>query len=187
MAAVSEWEVRIGLAKVQQPFSTVQTIWDAPLVKTHQVIVFVATSDQTGKARLIVAATPHSRAFLHARPCTSLGTRLDNLSLRTAVALRLGAPVCCHTRVYAERQLITPEDTDSVVANLLADFHVITQSINWSNARWCQQRFHHAWNPHHWHNIPRISDPDGMSLTPWTHGRIRLHMSLWSHIVWPLP
>jgi len=56
--------------------------------------VLSAAHDQAGKARLIAAAAPHSGAFLHARPCSSLGTRLDNSSLRIVVALRLGATVC---------------------------------------------------------------------------------------------
>ena len=53
-----------------------------------------AAPDQAGKARLIAAAAPFSGAFIHARPCSSLGTRLDDSSLRIPVALRLGAPVC---------------------------------------------------------------------------------------------
>ena len=53
-----------------------------------------AAHDQAGKARLIAADAPRSGAFLNARPCSSLGTRLDNAALRIVVALRLGAPVC---------------------------------------------------------------------------------------------
>ena len=56
--------------------------------------VLSAALDQTDKARLIAAAASHSGAFLQTRPCSSLGTRLDNSSLRIAIALRLGAPVC---------------------------------------------------------------------------------------------
>jgi hypothetical protein len=59
------------------------------------MFVLSAARDQVGKARLIAAAAPHSGAFLHARPCSSLiGMRLDDSSLRIAVALRLGAPIC---------------------------------------------------------------------------------------------
>jgi len=34
--------------------------------------VLSAAFDQAGKASLIAAAAPHSRTFLHARPCSSL-------------------------------------------------------------------------------------------------------------------
>ena len=93
-AAVSEWQSRTNSTSVQLPFAASQKVWDVPLVKVQEVKVLSAAPDQTGRARLIAAAAPHSGAFLHARPCSSLGTRLDNSSLRIVVALRLGAPIC---------------------------------------------------------------------------------------------
>jgi hypothetical protein len=53
-----------------------------------------AAPDPASKALLAVAAAPHSGAFLHAHPCSSLGSRLEDTSLCVSVALRLGAPVC---------------------------------------------------------------------------------------------
>ena len=51
-----------------------------------------------------MAAAPFSGAFQHARPCSSLGTRLGDSSLRIAVALCLGAPVCSpHDCVCGEK------------------------------------------------------------------------------------
>ena len=94
--ALSEWQSRTGStsAPVQLPISMAQKVWDTPMVNVQVEKVLSAATDQASKARLIAAATPHSGAFLHARPCASLGTRLDNSSLRIVVALRLGAPVC---------------------------------------------------------------------------------------------
>jgi hypothetical protein len=94
VAAVLEWEARTGSESVQLPFATEQKCWDEPLLNGQQMFVLSAARDQVSKARLIAAAAPHSGAFLHARPCSSLGTRLDDSSLRIAVALRLGAPIC---------------------------------------------------------------------------------------------
>jgi hypothetical protein len=94
VAAVLEWEARTGSESVQLPFATEQKCWDEPLLNGQQMFVLSAARDQVSKARLIAAAAPHSGAFLHARPCLSLGTRLDDSSLRIAVALRLGAPIC---------------------------------------------------------------------------------------------
>jgi len=93
-AALTQWQNQTGVAPVMSPFATAQKYWDAPLVMVQEKRVMSAATDQAGKARLIAAAAPHSGAFLHARPCAALGTRLDGTSLRIVVALRLGAPVC---------------------------------------------------------------------------------------------
>ena len=93
-AAVNDWQCRTDSPHVQMPFSTAQKDWDKALVDIQEKKVLSAAPDQASKARLIAAAAPHSGAFLHARPCSSLGTRLDDSSLRISVALRLGAPVC---------------------------------------------------------------------------------------------
>ena len=50
--------------------------------------------DQHRLACLNSASAPHSGAWLNSLPCSSLGTLLDNDSLRIGVALRLGLPVC---------------------------------------------------------------------------------------------
>jgi len=94
IGALNEWHTRSGSAPIQSPFPTAQKFWDTPLVIVQEAKVLSAAPDQASKARLIAAAAPHSGAFLNVRPCGSLGTRLDNSSLRIAVALRLGAPVC---------------------------------------------------------------------------------------------
>ena len=50
--------------------------------------------------RRIATAASHSGDFLHAVPCSSVGTRLDDTSLRIAISLRLGAIICApHTCV----------------------------------------------------------------------------------------
>ena len=60
--------------------------------------------NQADKVRLIAVTSPSSGAFLNARPCASLGTRLDNSSLRIAIALRIGAPVCLpHTCICGQQ------------------------------------------------------------------------------------
>jgi hypothetical protein len=61
-----------SLEHVQMPFSIVQKDWDKALVDIQEKVLSAAP-DQTGKARLIAAAAPHSGAFLHTRPRLSLG------------------------------------------------------------------------------------------------------------------
>jgi len=112
--AVKEWESQTGSAPAQPPYSTVQKVWDKTVVEVKEKKVLSAASDQAGKARLIAAAAPHSGAFLHARPCSSLGTRLDDSSLRIAIALRLGAPVCSpHTCVCSPHTCVCGATVDS--------------------------------------------------------------------------
>jgi len=89
-------------------------------VEVKEKKVLSAASDQAGKARLIAAAAPHSGAFLHARPCSSLATRLDDSSLRIAIALRLGAQSVHHDAPVCVAQLLTAlEDMNLAAASLL--------------------------------------------------------------------
>ena len=82
------------MPSIQPPFATQQKFWDEPLVNVIQERVQQTAPDQAGKARLIAAAAPFSGAFLNARPCAALGTRMNDSSLRIALALRLDAAVC---------------------------------------------------------------------------------------------
>ena len=169
-AAVVEWESRAGSALVQRPFPTDQKIWDATLVKVQEAKVLSAALDLASKARLIAAAAPHSGAFLHARPCSSLGTRLDNSSLRIAIALRLGAPVClphiciCGAAVdstgrhglscrKSAGRLSRHSAVNELIKRSLSSAEIPSRLEPTSLIRQDERR------------------PDGMSLTPWSNGR----------------
>ena len=104
LAAVTEWQARCTTPSPEPPLNaSTQKAWDAPLVSASVERMMFAAPTQAGLARLLAAASPHAGAFLQALPCSSVGTRLDDSSLRIAVALRLGAPVCVpHTCVCGE-------------------------------------------------------------------------------------
>ena len=71
-----------------------QSAWDEPLI-TRVVERLVSSADNDlDKARILAASSPHSGEWLHALPISSCGLRLDNNSVRVAVAMRLGARVC---------------------------------------------------------------------------------------------
>jgi hypothetical protein len=169
-AAVAEWQSRAVFAPVQQPLPTEQRIWDEPLVNVQVSNVLSAALDQTDKARLIAASAPHSGAFLHARPCSSLGTRLDNSSLRIAIALRLGAPVClphvcvCGATVdstgrhglscrKSAGRLSRHSAVNELIKRALMSAEIPSKLEPTSLIRQNEKR------------------PDGMSLSPWKNGR----------------
>ena len=104
IAACLEWQTRCGSVVPDPARAGVQKSWDAPIVSRKREEVLSAAQNQIGRARLIAAAAPHSGDFLHAIPCSSVGTRLDDTSLRIAVSLRLGATMCApHTCVCVEQ------------------------------------------------------------------------------------
>jgi len=92
-AAVVAWKTTSE--QDQLPENTVkQRPWDKPFISVAVKRVLSTAQTQAGLARLTAAAAPHSGAFLHTMPCSAVGTRLDDASLRIAIAIRLGAQMC---------------------------------------------------------------------------------------------
>ena len=106
--AREEWLILSGCPCPDSSFSSIQKAWDSPLVNLKKEKVLSAAQSQAGRTRLIAAAAPHSGDFLAAVPCSSVGNRMDDASLRIAIALRLGAPVC------APHECICGELTDEL-------------------------------------------------------------------------
>jgi hypothetical protein len=140
------------------------------MVGVQETKVLSAAHDQAGKARLTAAAAPHSGAYLHARPCSALGTRLDNSSLRIAVALRLGAPVCSpHTCICGADVDITGRH--GLSCRKSAGRHSRHSAVN----DLIKRALSSAEIPARLEPPSLARDdnkrPDGLSLTPWSKGR----------------
>ena len=170
VAACIEWQSRCNTAVPDSARAGIQKAWDMPIVSRKSEQVMSAADTQVGRARLIAAAAPHSGDFLHALPCSSVGTRLDDTSLRIAVALRLGAPVCApHTCVCGEP--VDSSGLHGLACRKSAGRHIRHNAVNDLIKRALASA-----------DIPAMLEPsslsrddgkrpDGLTVMPWSNGR----------------
>ena len=91
-SAVDVW-TQAGISSPPDSSFSVQKEWDN--LKCLKLVESLKPSlNQHRLACLNAAMAPKSGAWLNAIPCASLGTLLDNESLRIGVAVRLGLRVC---------------------------------------------------------------------------------------------
>ena len=95
---VEEWEARTGLPSPDVSRQRYQRDWDRAAAEAIGRQLLDDCTTDVDRARLRAAAQPHSGAWLNAFPAASVGTLLDPDTLRTAVALRVGAEVCAPHR-----------------------------------------------------------------------------------------
>lgn len=71
----------------------IQKQWDQPIINDNLNTLLRNASDND-KARLLAVTAPESGAWLQAFPAPSIGTLLDNNTVRIAICLRIGAKLC---------------------------------------------------------------------------------------------
>ena len=89
------------------PRTMVQRAWDEPCCASIASTLLENATDDQARARLRASQQATSGAWLKALPLASVGLRMENETVRIAVGLRLGLPLCrphtcsCGTQVDA--------------------------------------------------------------------------------------
>ena len=76
------------------PASTHQKEWDTPKIQSVYDLLLASATNSRSRAHILAAHKPQSGAWLHAFPMSSIGLCMDNQTIRIALVLRLGCPLC---------------------------------------------------------------------------------------------
>ena len=172
--ALTIWGEKLPTPVTPPEEASSQKAWEEPRLS----VVFnslIASSDQVSKARLLAVSTSESGAWLLAPPISSLGLRMSDDTIRIAIGLRVGAPLCLpHKCVHCGSEV--------------DQFGTHGLSCRFSQGRLSR---HKAINDIIFHslataNIPSRLEPpglfrsdgkrpDGVSVAPWSQGK---------HLVW---
>ena len=92
--ALAAWRQGSDLNPPSDPASHHQKNWDLPKVLEAAGSLLEKAPDTQSRARLLAASNKESGAWLNTLPVSSLGLRMDDDTIRVAVGLRLGIPLC---------------------------------------------------------------------------------------------
>ena len=90
------------------PLSHKQRAWEIPRILACQNALMNNAQDLSTKAHLLATSTKESGAWLNALPCSVLSLWMSNDTVRIAVGLRLGMPLCQpHSCIHCNSEVTT--------------------------------------------------------------------------------
>ena len=92
--ALAAWRQGSDVTPPSEHASHHQRNWDLPKVLETSASLLEAAPNIQSRARLLAAANKESGAWLNTLPVSSLGLRMDDDTVRVAVGLHLGIPLC---------------------------------------------------------------------------------------------
>ena len=149
-----------------------QKLWDLPRVSSIAAELMATAPDPLSKARLLSASKKESGSWLHTLPVTSLGLRMDDNTIRIAIGLRLGTPLCIPHLCYHCGANVDTLGTHGLSCRFSAGRHFRHAMLN--------DILHRALSSA---NVPSRLEPtgldrtdgkrpDGITMVPWSNGRL---------------
>ena len=98
--ALDHWSATLVDVPPSGEAAGIQRTWDFPQVSAAFISLCDNATNTISRARLQAVSTAKSGLWLNALPLSSVGLRMDDTTIRIAVGLRLGLPLChphsCH-------------------------------------------------------------------------------------------
>ncbi|XP_037026722.1 uncharacterized protein LOC119067714 [Bradysia coprophila] len=150
----------------------VQKNWDIPRIM-DKFGCMLESSEPVTRARLLASSTKESSKWLQVVPSSQLGLLLDNNTARISVGLRLGSQLCEEHKCLCSK-MVKKDGLHGLSCKKSGGWIPGHDEIN--------KIFSHAFSSAGFPNIiqpPGISRddgkrPDGVTLIPWSHGRLIL-------------
>lgn len=170
--ALSAWKLQVDPSALppDPPQNIHQKSWDIPCCRQKAMSLLSGASDEISRARLLASMDDTSGAWLEAVPISSIGLKLSDDAVRTAVGLRLGVNLC-EPHVCLCGVQVDARGTHGLACTRSAGRHPRHSQLNEVVWRALQRA-----------QIPAMKEPSGLSRTdgkrpdgvtmiPWMRGR----------------
>ena len=169
--AIVLWKARHDEAPPTGTASTQQKSWDTPVVNAAFNRLLESAPDERSQARLRAAQRKESGAWLNALPLSAIGLRMDGETIRIAMGLRLGVPLCLPHMCQHCGSEVDSLGTHGLSCYKSQGRHPRHASVNGL----IQRHLSAAGIPAHLEpsGVCRSDGkrPDGASIMPWSRGR----------------